>query len=69
MYCSTSVTAQLVRGALAVAAIVGAILLTPHYWPAAGLVGLAIYFMRGCPACWLAGLIEALRARDERKAQ
>lgn len=68
MYCSTSVTAQLARGALAVASIAGSIVLAPHFWPAIGLFGLAIYLMRGCPACWLFGLIEAIRVRNERKA-
>ncbi|KAG0955762.1 hypothetical protein G6F31_012789 [Rhizopus arrhizus] len=68
MYCSTSVKAQLVRGALAVTSIAGAIVLTPNFWPAAGLFGFAIYLMRGCPACWLAGLMEAIRVRNERKS-
>lgn len=67
MYCSTSVTAQLVRGALAVTSMAGAIMLFPHFWPAMGLFGLAIYFMRGCPACWLVGLMEAIRVRNEHK--
>jgi len=67
MYCSTSVTAQLVRGALAVISIAGAIVLTPHFWPGVGLLGLAIYFMRGCPACWLTGLMDAIRFRNEHK--
>ena len=62
MYCSTSVTAQLLRGALAVAAIAGAILITPHFWPAIGLLAAVVYFMRGCPACWLAGLLQAWQA-------
>ena len=67
MYCSTSVSAQLIRGALAAASIAGAIVLTPHFWPAIGLFALAIYLMRGCPACWLSGLLEAIRARNARK--
>lgn len=69
MYCSTSVTAQLVRGVLALASMAGGIVLTPHFWPAMGLFGLAIYFMRGCPACWLVGLMEAIRVRNKRKRQ
>ncbi|MDH1932819.1 hypothetical protein [Pseudomonas sp. GD03696] len=68
MYRSTSVTAQLVRGVMAVASIAGGIVLSPHFWPAMGLFALAIYFMRGCPACWLVGLIEATRVRNERKS-
>lgn len=67
MYCSTSVSAQLFRGALAAASIAGAVAITPHFWPAIGLLGLAIYLMRGCPACWLIGMLEAIRGRRERK--
>lgn len=66
MYCSTSISGQLLRGILAAASIAGAIVLTPHFWPAIGLLALAIYLMRGCPACWLAGLLEAIRKRNER---
>lgn len=65
MHCSTSVGAHLIRGALALASIVGAIFLAPHFWPALGLIPLAIYFMRGCPACWLMGLLDAMRHRGE----
>lgn len=65
MYCSTSVTAQLIRGALAAASTAGAIVLTPHFWPAVVLFALAIYLMRGCPACWLVGLLEAIQVRKE----
>jgi len=67
MYCSTSVTAQLIRGVLAAASIAGAIFLTPHFRPALALLPLAIFFMRGCPACWLVRLMEAIRVRSERK--
>lgn len=67
MYCSTSVTAQLVRGVMALVSIVGAIVLAPYFWPALVLLPLAIYLMRGCPACWFVGLMEAIRARSESK--
>jgi hypothetical protein len=67
MHCSTSVTAQLVRSTLALASIVGALVFTPSFWPAMGLLALAIHFMRGCPACWLGGLLEAIQARKQRK--
>ncbi len=65
MYCDTSVTRQLVRGVLAAASITGAILLTPHFWPAIGLLAVAVYFMGGCPACWLAGLAQAIENRSK----
>lgn len=63
MYCSTSVTAHLMRGALALACILGAMTWTPYFWPALALLPLAVYLMRGCPACWLVGLLEAIRHR------
>lgn len=63
MYCSTSVSGHLIRGALAIAAISSAIALTPHFWPALLLFPVAIYLMRGCPMCWLVGLLEAMRNR------
>ncbi|WP_345797900.1 hypothetical protein [Castellaniella sp. MT123] len=52
---------------MALASIVGAIVLAPYFWPALVLLPLAIYLMRGCPACWFVGLMEAIRARSERK--
>ena len=67
MYCSTSVSAHLMRGALALASIAGGIAWAPHYWPALGLIPLAIYFMRGCPACWFMGLLQAVQNRSGRK--
>ncbi|HET6586634.1 MAG TPA: hypothetical protein VFG67_02540 [Oleiagrimonas sp.] len=62
-----SVTVQLVRGALALAAIVGAALLARHIWAVALLLLVAVFLMRGCPMCWLSGLIEAFSARRARK--
>ncbi len=67
MYCNTSVTTQVARGVLAVACIAGAIMLVPRFWPAIGLFAVAVYLMRGCPACWLMGLIEAIESRADQK--
>ncbi len=67
MYCNTSVTMQLARGVLAVACITGAIVWTPHFWPSIGLLAVAVYLMRGCPACWLTGLMDAIEKRSERQ--
>ena len=66
MYCSTSITAQLLRGALAAAAIAGAIVWTPQFWPALALIPLDIYLMRGCPMCWLVGLLQAIQNYRQR---
>lgn len=67
MYCSTSVKEHLVRGALALTAIGIAIAALPLTWPALILVPCALYLMRGCPMCWLAGLFETIHASAPRK--
>lgn len=67
MYCNTSIIMQLTRGVLAVACIAGAIALASHTWLFVGLLASAVYLMRGCPACWLTGLIEAIGKRSERQ--
>lgn len=69
MYCPPSLRAQLLRGVVAIAAIVGGVLLTPLFWPAAGLFAVALYSMRGCPMCWLSDLFAAIRARSQRPSQ
>ncbi|TAN13868.1 MAG: hypothetical protein EPN34_00780 [Burkholderiaceae bacterium] len=68
MFNNRSIIMQLARGALALAAIVGAILLANHAWAVVPLVLIAIFLMRGCPMCWLSGLFEAFAERRARKA-
>lgn len=67
MYCNTSVLNQIARGVLAVACIAGAVVLTPRFWPAVALLAVAVFLMRGCPACWLMGLVEAIERGSDRK--
>jgi hypothetical protein len=61
---SNSVTEHLVRGLLGFIALIGAVLVMLHgsMWsiPLA-LVGAA--FLRGCPTCWMIGLMETLTKR------
>lgn len=69
MFCSTSLTEHLLRGALAALLLAGALL---GGWPIAGqavaLLG-AFLLMRGCPMCWLMGLIGTTRqGRAHRQA-
>jgi hypothetical protein len=60
---NTSVALHLVRGVIGFGLIGSAIVLTPSAGPAAllfappGLVAL-----RGCPTCWIAGLVETISA-------
>lgn len=67
MYCNTSVISQIARGVLAVACIVGAIMLSHYFWATIALVAAAVILMRGCPACWLTGLLEAMESGSNRK--
>ncbi len=64
MFCSTSVSIHLLRGLAALTLIIGAL-----HFSSYGTLGLvfallafigAILLLRGCPMCWLVGLIETL---------
>ncbi|MDR3464549.1 MAG: hypothetical protein P4M07_01260 [Xanthobacteraceae bacterium] len=63
MFCSRSVSIHLLRG-------VGAVALAIVYGPGRGLlvppllIG-AVVLMRGCPMCWLTGLIETIAQRRD----
>ena len=57
----TRLTAQLIRGATAAALIAWALFFAPTQ-PALALAAgvMAVIAMRGCPACWMLGLVDAL---------
>lgn len=59
MYCSTSITMHLLRGIGALILIVIAFLVAPTH-PSILLPTLlgAVLLLRGCPMCWIMGLIE-----------
>jgi hypothetical protein len=60
---STSVGAHLARGAIGFALIGSAVALTPSHGPVALLFApLGMVALRGCPTCWIAGLIETISA-------
>ncbi|TSD61103.1 hypothetical protein FFI97_012910 [Variovorax sp. KBS0712] len=62
--CPVSITWHLLRGAGALALIVLAVLLSSaHPWIAPPAVIGALLLLRGCPMCWLVGLLERLSAR------
>jgi hypothetical protein len=64
MYCSRSMTVHLLRGFGAAGLIALAVIYREaHAWllPPA-LIG-AIVLMRGCPMCWLMGLVETAQTR------
>jgi fatty acid desaturase len=67
MFCSTSVTQHLLRGAAAAALLACAVaLFQTHIFWALLAVGGALLLMRGCPMCWLMGLFEAIARRRGR---
>lgn len=64
MFCSTSVTQHLLRGAAAAALLACAVaLFQTQVFVALLAVGGALLLMRGCPVCWLMGLFETIARR------
>lgn len=60
---NASVARQLARGAIGFGLVGSAFALTASLGPAALLLAPAgLVVLRGCPACWLAGLIETVTA-------
>ena len=64
MFCSTSITSHLLRGAAAAALIFSAIYLRQFalLWSVLA-VGGALVLMRGCPMCWTLGLFATIGQR------
>ena len=59
----TSVVRHVARGAVGFGLIGSAVALTPSVGPTALLLGLpGMVALRGCPMCWIAGLIELASA-------
>jgi hypothetical protein len=60
---STSLPAHLTRGAIGFGLLGAAIALVPSHGPAALLLALpGLLALRGCPTCWIAGLVETVSA-------
>ena len=60
---STSVPAHLTRGAIGFGLLGAAVALTSSHGPAALLLAPpGLLALRGCPTCWIAGLIETISA-------
>jgi len=60
---STSLARQLTRGAIGFGLVGLALALTPSAGPAALLLAPpGMVALRGCPVCWVAGLIQAISA-------
>jgi hypothetical protein len=64
MFGSTSIAAHLTRGVIAAALIAWAVLhLSSNPTFAVIAIVLAIVAMRGCPMCWVLGLVETVGNR------
>jgi hypothetical protein len=62
-FASASIARHLTRGALGFGLIAAAVALTPSVSPAALLLApLGMVALRGCPTCWILGLIETVSA-------
>ena len=62
-FCSSSVKAHLAKGAGAALSIGLAVAALPTLWPSLVLLPLALLLMRGCPMCWLVGLLQTIGNR------
>ena len=61
MFSSRSLPEHLLRGAFGLGAFVAAVSATPlHPWLALAALLLGFVLLRGCPTCWLVGLVETL---------
>lgn len=70
MYCSTSVSMHLLRGAAAFALLFAAMYFSASSLILAGIAAVgAFLLLRGCPMCWLMGLFETIRQNRSSKAQ
>jgi hypothetical protein len=60
---STSLAAHLARGAVGFGLIGAAFVLTPSHGPVALLFApIGVVALRGCPTCWIVGLVETISA-------
>jgi hypothetical protein len=71
MYCSRSTSVHLLRGLGAVGLIALAVMYgEAHAWLLPPLLIGAVVLMRGCPMCWLMGLVETAKTgRDSPAAE
>lgn len=63
MFCSSSVFVHLLRGAAGLALFASATCFNQTLGSAGSVLALvgAVLLMRGCPMCWLLGLIETIK--------
>jgi hypothetical protein len=63
VFASSSVPRHLMRGALGFGLIAVAFALVPSHGPVALLLApIGVVALRGCPTCWIVGLVETISA-------
>jgi hypothetical protein len=67
MFASKSAAVHLLRGAFGGTALICAFTWTDLGWPVLLLLPVALFCFRGCPGCWLIGLIETLQQGASRQ--
>lgn len=61
LFGNKSISVHIIRGILGFAAVYGSLAtLSTTVWPSVVLLPAALYFLKGCPMCWVAGLIETI---------
>lgn len=65
-----TVKSQVFRGFIAVVALVGAYFAYAYSQPLSyALIGVSLFAMRGCPACWAAGMCDAVKKKRNTATQ
>ncbi len=65
-----TVRSQIIRGILAVTALAGAYFAYASSPPLSyALIGASLFAMRGCPACWVAGMCDAVKKKPDASAE
>jgi hypothetical protein len=64
MFASKSIPEHLARGVVGLGAFSASAFLAPlHPWLALAALPLGIFALRGCPTCWLLGLVQTIAPR------
>jgi len=64
MFASKGIAEHLVRGIIGISALAGAasLMATSHSWLGLAALTVALVALRGCPTCWLLGLVQTVVA-------
>jgi hypothetical protein len=61
-----TVKSQITRGIIAACALVAAYFAYAHSQPLSyALIAASLFAMRGCPACWVAGMCDAVKGKSK----